>query len=331
MKILIFEYASALGLNNPALSAEGYAMLKGLTEDFKARTTDYLISKKSSFNSTYCNPIILEENLLNWLDKNISSYNACLLIAPEEDFILFKLTQLLEKKEVKVIGPDSKAVLVCSDKFKMYEALKDKVNIIATEKVFFDKIEDYKYPFNTKKVIKPADGVSCTDVYIARSITDLKKSADSMQTSLPYFIVQDFVEGVSASVSLLCNGEEAIPISLNLQKIQFKDDNINYNGGQVPFDHDLAFEAKKAAKKAVESIDGLKGYIGVDVILSDQVYIVEINSRLTTPYIALKDITNFNMGEAILDSVYGILPSKIDLNGKVSFFKENNTIKTEKW
>ncbi|HML05071.1 MAG TPA: ATP-grasp domain-containing protein [Methanobacterium sp.] len=330
MKILIIEYASALGIDDPSIYAEGRAMLEGLTDDFKFKNADYLISKNANFQCKYCNPVEIKEDLMDWLDKNIAAYDACLLIAPEEDFTLHKITELIEKRGVKVIGSSSQAVLACSDKFRMYEALKDKVNIIKTEKVFFNEIDNYSPYFESKKVIKPADGVSCSGITIVGSLDDLKKAAGSMQTNLPYFIVQDFIEGISASVSLISTGEEAVPLSLNLQKIQFEDNNLNYDGGEVPLDHDMANEAKKVAKNAVESIKGLKGYVGVDVIIGDTVHIVEVNSRVTTPYVALRNILNFNLGEAIFDSVYGIFPQEINLNGKVSFYKENNELKINK-
>jgi len=330
LKILILEYASALGIDDPSICAEGRAMLEGLTNDFKFKNADYLVSGNSNFQCKYCNPIKIKEDLMDWLDKNIAVYDACLLIAPEEDFILYKITELIEKKGIKVIGSSFEAVLVCSDKFRMYEALKDELNIIKTEKVFFDEIDNYNPYFDSKKVIKPADGVSCSGVAIVNSLDELKKAAGSMQTNLPYFVVQEFVKGISASVSLLSNGEEAVPLSLNLQKIQYVDNNLNYDGGEVPFEHDMENDAKKVAKKAVESINGLKGYVGVDVIIGDTVHVVEINSRVTTPYVALRNILDFNLGEAIFDSVYGIFPSKINLNGKVSFYKEDNKLKINK-
>lgn len=328
MKILIIEYATALGLDDPSICAEGHAMVNGLLDDLKDKNVDYLITNKHSIiDNKYCNPVELKENLMDWLDKNISNYNACLIIAPEEDFILYDITKYVEDKGIEIIGSSAKAVMKCSDKFEMYEALKDTVPIIETKKVFFDNIDDYNYFDNKKKVVKPADGVSCSGIRIVNSFEELKKAASLIETNLPYFIIQDFIDGTSASVSLISNGKEVIPISLNLQDIEFSDDGINYNGGQVPLNHKLADEAKKSAKKAVESIKGLKGYVGVDVILGDDVHIVEINSRITTPYIALKDILDFNLGKAILDSIYGELPSKFNLNGNMSFYKENNELK----
>ena len=86
--------------------------------------------------------------------------------------------------------------------------------------------------------------------------------------------------------------------------------------------HSSENEAKEIAKKAVESIRGLKGYVGVDLILGDEVYLVEINSRITTPYVALRQMLNFNLGEAIVESVKGHLPEEVNIKGEIEFQKE---------
>ena len=330
MKILVLEYITAMGIDDPSLWSEGQAMLDGFLEDFKDMDVDYLISLDHSISrNNYCNPVKLEGELMGWLDENISNYDSCLVIAPEEDFILYDIVNFIEKKGVEIIGSSSDAVMKCSDKFKMYESLKGKVPIIETEKVFFNEIDSYKQ-FNNKRILKPADGVSCSGVHVVSSNDEMKKAASLIETNLPYFIIQNFIEGISASVSLISNGREAVPLSLNLQDIHFTDDGINYNGGQVPLIHELEDEAKEVAKRAVESMDGLKGYVGVDVILGKEVHLVEINSRITTPYVALRRLLNFNLGDAILDSSYGKLPTKINLSGAISFCKKDDVLKLEK-
>ena len=320
-----------MGIDDPSIWSEGQAMLNGFLDDFKNKNVDYLISSNQSIScNNPCNPVKLEGELMDWLDKNISNYDSCLVIAPEEDFILYNIINFIEKKGIKIIGSSSDAVMTCSDKFLMYESLKDKVPIIGTEKVFFKDVNSYK-PFNDKRILKPADGVSCSGVHIVSSNDEMKKAASLIETNIPYFVIQNFIEGTSASVSLISNGKEAVPLSLNLQDINFSDSGINYNGGQVPLNHKLADEAKKVAKKAVESIDGLKGYVGVDMILGDKVHLVEINSRITTPYVALRNLLNFNLGDAILDAMYGgKLPSKVNLNGTISFCKRDDVLKLEK-
>jgi len=115
-----------------------------------------------------------------------------------------------------------------------------------------------------------------------------------------------------------------MPLSLNLQNIGFDGGKLVYNGGKVPYEHGLSDDAKDIARKAVESVKGLKGYVGVDLLLDEaheEIYILEINPRLTTSYVALRRLLNFNLGEAIIDAVNGELPVKIELEGSLSFLK----------
>ena len=95
--------------------------------------------------------------------------------------------------------------------------------------------------------------------------------------------------------------------------------------------------AFKTAIKAVESIDGLKGFVGVDLVISndekdiEDVYVLEINSRFTTPYAGLKKIANINIGSSIIDLIdksidIKDLNEKIDLNGKIEFKKSGDNL-----
>lgn len=327
MNILVFEYATSLGVKDPALTAEGQAMLESITGDLKDLNTSFLISKNSvSPEISSCHPIVLKKDLEEWIDNNISFYDFCLPIAPEEDFILFKLTRLIEKNGVQVLGSSSDAVCTCSDKYLTYQALKSKVPVIPTIKVLWDEIDNYANRISSKHVVKPADGVSCSAVQVVDSPESFIKAAEQVKnaTKLPYFLLQDWVNGDSVSVSLLTNGKKAIPLSLNKQNNIQKDGIIGYNGGKVPFNHTKAKKAKYIAKKAVESLNGLKGYVGVDMILGDKVYLVEINSRITTPYVALRQMLNFNLGEAIVASVNGYLPQEVKLEGEIEFHKNEN-------
>lgn len=327
MTILVFEYATSLGVNDPALTAEGQAMLKGITGDLKDLNTSFLISENSvSPESSSCNPIVIKNDLEEWIADNISFYDFCLPIAPEEDFILFKLTRLIEKNGVQVLGSSSDAVCTCSDKYLTYQALKTKVPVIPTIKVLWDEIDSYANRISAEHVVKPADGVSCSAVQVVDSPESFRKAADRVKnvTKLPYFLLQDWVNGDSVSVSLLTNGKKAIPLSLNKQNNIQNDGIIDYNGGKVPFKHPKEETAKDIAKKAVESLNGLKGYVGVDMILGDDVYMVEVNSRITTPYVALRQMLNFNLGKAILESVNGYLPQEVKLEGEIEFHKNES-------
>ena len=94
-------------------------------------------------------------------------------------------------------------------------------------------------------------------------------------------------------------------------------------------------QAFKLATEAVETVKGLKGFVGVDLILGEEVTFLEINSRFTTPYVGLKKVANFNIGETIiklLDKEIKIqdLKHEILLNGKVKFIKKGNKLEIKK-
>lgn len=340
MNLLIFEYAIAMGVDNQFITVEGQYILEGLLTDLKDTGADYLISRYSGLNenimeeSINCNPILLEEEISSWLDENISEYDACLPVAPEEDLILYGLTKTLEDKGVKIIGSSSDAVLTCSDKYKTYELLRDDFTLVKSEKVYFSNIKDYKPIFNSrnrKMLVKPADGVSCSGVRVVQSYADFIKASANIKrmTRLPFLLLQDYIEGISTSVSILSTGKSALPLSLNLQDIKLDQDKLVYTGGKVPYEHRLSDEAKDISKRAVESISGLKGYVGVDLVLdevNDTVCILEINPRLTTSYVALRRLSNFNMGRAIIKAVEGILPSEFNIDGSASFQKGNDIV-----
>lgn len=338
MKLLVFEYATALGLEDPAITVEGRNILEGLLSDLNNRGADYITPKHAGIRydplgggMEKCSPVDVGEDLEGWLDENVSKYDACLAVAPEESMILYEITNILEKNDVLTVGSSSDAVFACSDKVETHRLLEDDHPMVNSQKVHFSELKEHKHIFagEKKMLVKPADGVSCTGVQVVESYAGFIKASVHLKrnTSLPYFLLQDYVDGVSTSVSLLSTGDEAVPLSLNRQNIKFNQGKLEYNGGEVPYEHRLSDDAKDIALKAVKSIEGLKGYVGVDLLLDeaqDEVYILEINPRLTTSYVALRRLLNFNLAEAMIGAVKGELPQKIELNGSLSFLKDHH-------
>lgn len=334
MKLLVFEFATASGIDDPFITAEGLAMLEGVLDDLKEFKPHYLVPTEKRELNIDAVPIVAGENVGKWLAEHICEYDACFPIAPEEDGILHDLTRIIENNGVRVFGSKSNAVQLTTDKFEMYNFLAGKVPVIKTEKIHFnqelEEIGGAVFESSDLKVIKPADGVSSSGVMVVSSLEEFLDGVNRIQkfTKLPYFVMQDYKPGFSVSVSLLSNGKTATPISLNLQDVEVRSGEISYHGGKVPFDHDLSEQSKNIAKQAVELFEGIVGFVGVDLILGeDEVHIVEINSRLTTPYVALRKITNFNMAMAVINSVNGELPVDIQLDGQVKFYKEGKSLR----
>jgi len=68
--ILVFEYYTASGVDDPMIISEAVALIDSLLDDLKDFNAHFLLSKKFEYIAEYhknLKPIITEENLLKWL------------------------------------------------------------------------------------------------------------------------------------------------------------------------------------------------------------------------------------------------------------------------
>jgi predicted ATP-grasp superfamily ATP-dependent carboligase len=130
--------------------------------------------------------------------------------------------------------------------------------------------------------------------------------------------VQRYVGGVAASVSLLSDGRRAVALTVNGQSLALP--SFAYRGGVTPLGHPAAGRAAAAAERACEAIPGLKGYVGVDVALSDrEAVVIEVNPRLTTAYLGVRAATDENVAGLALAACAGRLPTRLRLRRQVCF------------
>jgi len=309
LKLLVFEYATASGIDDPEIFPEGKSMLEALLADFSEFDVEFLLSERFSdieLKSPF-SPVLIDTPIDAWLRENLEGFDACIFIAAEEDMELYRLTRIIEDSDVLLLGSDSEAVRLCSDKSETFRVLRGKVPLPETYGA------DDLGEVDSRVIVKPSDGVACQGIRILEPGEGIDVQ-DNM-------IIQEFIEGEAVSVSLLADGRRALPFSLNKQNIIMNNGSLEYDGGYTPMDHEMMEEAFRVAARAVESIGGLRGYVGVDLILADRPYLIEINSRITTPYIGLRRLTDRNMGRMIIDAAGGRLPDRVELRGRASFRK----------
>jgi len=199
--------------------------------------------------------------------------------------------------------------------------------ILNIDGAIVDVLRTIKKQLKFPLVFKPADGSSCSGISVVKNDDQIEQAISKIRqvTSSKSFIVQEFIDGASASVSLISNGKKAIPLSLNSQSLILSPPyaESRYEGGCVPFSHSLEQDAFFLAQKVVEAFPGLHGYIGVDVILTeDQVFVVDVNPRLTTSYVGLRQLGDFNIAQLLVGAVVeGKLPKKIKTCGAACFSK----------
>ena len=350
--ILVFEYFTASGEKDKCIISEAEALVFALLDDLSDFNIDLVINESyGSVVKEYSNvnPILINNDIVDWLEDNAANFNKAIFIAAENDNNIYNITKILEENDVELYNSSSEACFISSDKSETYEVLS---NVVPQPRTFRFKIDPKGYwkraienlhekwqaedPLTPLKlIIKPLMGVDCEDIVVIENIEDLTLDLDRIFKPGSRVIVQEFIDGADISVSLISDGKKAIPLSLNEQFVSLKDDKGTYIGGKLPFESKYRDEAFEIATKAVEAIDGLRGFVGVDLIINADekdiysVYLLEINSRFTTPYVGLKQIANINIGKSIIDIIDGKLDIDeldVSLDGEVEFRKSGDNM-----
>lgn len=251
--------------------------------------------------------------------------DAVLIIAPESDGILTRLSSLVEETGTPLLGSSSTGVAIASDKWDCFLRFRQdglptpntrQTNCAGAAAV----ADELGFPL----VVKPVTGAGCEGVSLASDATSLNLALDLMPSGPRDILLQQYLPGIHASVSFLASAAGVLPLSLNEQIIN-PGIPFHYEGGVVPLEHHQQHLAMAYARRAVSLVPGLRGYVGVDLVLTaDQCQVIEINPRVTTSYAGLRQVINLNLAEAIWRAcIEDVLPQNLSLSNKVSFLKEN--------
>jgi tyramine---L-glutamate ligase len=339
--ILVYEFFTGGGCpagELPAdLAAEALGMLWAALEDFRnwgeVRTIAALDPRFENRihglnRATIPANEVVCVNPGNHIETYLSLLNRCaavLVIAPETDGILAELTAQAEKAGIPLLGSNSSAIAIAGDKAVCGRLFCDaQLPTPATYTAGFDSAPMLAKQIGFPLVIKPLDGIGSEGVFRVDSPSDLSTALSNVRqvTSHDEIILQSYVSGIHASVSLLAADGRFLPLSLNRQLIE--SGSFRYQGSQVPFDHKTGGRAIELACSAASLIPGLKGYLGVDLVLAnDGPQLIEINPRLTTSYIALRQVAQCNLARVIWEAcIKQVLPNRIPLAGEVTIKKD---------
>ncbi len=344
MRLLVYEHISGGGYAgqpiSPSVLSEGFGMLRSIVSDFKSaghEVTVLLDARLSKLNPPIvadCTiPVFYPKEDQKILSNAAKINDAIYVIAPETGQTLQSLVELVEHIGKVSLNCDVSAIQKVADKTVLYETLKK--NCLPMPNTLVLNVDDdlteikqtIRSEFSYPIVFKPVDGVSCCGLSIVKEDTQVEKAIAKIKAESAgrHFIVQEFIDGEAASVSVLCTGDKALALSLNCQnvKVAVPEAVSSYEGGTVPFDHPLKQEAFREGEKVVESFSGLRGYVGVDLVLAkDKSFVVDVNPRLTTSYVGLRRVASFNVAAALANAVLKRkLPTKQAFDGFVYFSK----------
>lgn len=344
LRILLYEHVSGGGFADEpipnSLLCEGFGMLRSVVSDFKAaghNVTVLLDSRlsalKAPLESDNVVTITSKEEAETTMEKVSDHADAFYVIAPEQNQVLQSRVNWVERKGLLSLNCLSSGIEKAANKASLYErAEKTGLNTPKTRLFsLLEKTDKITSAINDEigfpAVVKPVSGSGCGGLSLVKHPSEIEAAIGKVKRDVTSecFIVQKLLDGVAASVTLFSSGSKAVPVSLNQQDVILgpPESASNYTGGVVPLDNPLRHEAFASAKQLVESYGDLKGYVGVDLVLTkNAAFVVDINPRLTTSYVGLRKVARFNLAEALLDAVLkSKLPKDAGTSGYSCFSK----------
>jgi len=235
------------------------------------------------------------------------------LIAPESNGTLLKLSEMCYESDVIYLGCEFDSTLIGTSKSLAYEAL-DEAKIFTIPTIAGDDfVQDTDFTVakslqalsHSRWVAKPEDGAGCDGIKV---FDDLQKLMTWLKQGDRYlnYIIQPYQQGIAASLSMLCRAGKGWLLSCNKQHISLNSDMFNLTGITVNGMQAYWQRFETLARKIAKMLPDAAGYIGVDVIVdveSDKIYVVEINPRLTSSYVGLREAIGHNPVKIILESI----------------------------
>jgi len=319
MRILVHEFVSGGGLAGrdvPAsLARQGSAMRAALVADLAAIGRHQIVTTADP-RFPLAAPGVEVVPLSHGsgaacLDALIASADAVWLVAPETGRCLERLAARVEQKGRTLLGPGAAAIRRASDKADLPRRLaRHGVPHPSTHVLPLDgdwrtdwkpAARELGYPL----VVKPARGAGCRAVCLARDERELRHAVDlaGRATGQGPLLLQRYVPGVAASVSLLADGRRAVALAVNAQWVRASRApaprrgrrvgescrSFSYRGGTTGLDHPLVGQAVEVALRTCQALPGLRGFVGVDLVLTESdAVVIEVNPRLTTAYLGVR-------------------------------------------
>lgn len=255
-----------------------------------------------------------------------------LVIIPETDGLLTKGITLLRAAGVTVLAPTGKAIGLTADKWatakwlhqndiahpttwslEQRRASQTERHYTCSRPLAAGRIDPVFSDFPASGyLVKPRDGCGAMEI---RRYDELEPALASMGT---HEITQQFWSGRSASISIIASNDHARVTMLpavwqHLEAMPHAAlrDNMStshfvYRGGSGPLASELQLRAQALTARVLQALPGkLAGFVGIDLVLgadANHDAVIEINSRLTTSYIGLRQMTDENLTRRLIGS-----------------------------
>ena len=304
MKHFLFEFITGGGLTGQTLPdsliREGRIMVKTILKELIACGNKKITITKDCRVESFSQNITEETikiPLGEILYKLIKKSDICWLIAPETRNCLYDLTDLFQKNASIFIGSDSSAVKLTTSKLVTCNVLENANISTPNTESLNGVIPDSKNGW----IIKPDDGVGAENCIYISDKQQLEENI--LIKEIDNYVIQPFIDGEHMSMSLLVYNKNIQLLSCNRQEISFENNQVNLEG--IGVNEYLLYEneMRELATIIVAEIPGLSGYVGIDLIRSNNIFfVIDINPRLTTSYAGISASLGINITERLVNT-----------------------------
>jgi predicted ATP-grasp superfamily ATP-dependent carboligase len=308
MRIFVFEYITGGGYAGrpmvAELAREGDLMLNALIRDLDAIPDVEVCTTRDTrlpdlgFDIEV-QPVSSRAELLRAWSVAVAEADAVWPIAPETEGVLELLSGWVEMAGRRLLSSRPDGVQIAGSKLATSRRLDERgVAVVPTWRPM-----DLMPIGDGCWVLKPDRGVGCVG---ARLIRGQRMLADAV-ADLPDFedwVLQPYLSGQAASLSLLVGNGQVDLLGCNVQRIVLDDDQFILLGCEVNGLRCERLAYEQLGRAVVDALPGLWGYVGVDLAITDEGPVVlEVNPRLTTSYIGLSESLGCNVAAMVVDLI----------------------------
>ena len=320
MRIFLYEFITGGGMfgsDEPLTSSllrEGRAMIAALAEDFAAIEGVTAITMRDARLEEFA-PLPVESHRVDRVAQHgevfrhlAATSDWTIIIAPEISGRLLDCCETVVAVGGRLLGPRASIVEVASDKHLTAEHLHEGGLRVPEGRAVEPGNLDTR-TLREPHLLKPRDGAGSQGLRTLHP-SQPGQPASTIRVEVPSRM-ERLIEGQAVSVALLCGPAGHLTLPPCRQRLS-NDGTFCYLGGSLPLEPDLARRAERLAERAIATFSEVLGYVGVDLILSDEEdgdVVIEINPRLTTSYVGLRAATDDNLAEAMWQVALGQTPA----------------------
>ncbi len=326
VKIFLFEFVTGGGWWRvspnylepvpSSLATEGQTMVQTLAEDLaKVSRFSVTVLQDSRLDFEFSSGIrIAKIHTPQQLERELllqsQEADRTVLIAPEIGSQLIECYDVLGKGKGTVLSCNRRDLQMACDKFKtaiffaQHKILTPTTSLVGGG---MNVADDDFFPI----VVKPRFGAGSLGVQRFDGSDDTLMSylQENVQKNIEDWICQSYHSGTDISVLSLCGPSLIKPLAASYQKLA-DHDSFQYTGGSLPVEPKLEKRAQRLAVHCLGKMERPLGFMGVDMVLGEcdsgkDDYVIEINPRLTTSYLGLRELYHQNLAEAMVEICLG--------------------------